>query len=55
MSGSDIFFAALHPNARIIVTMPKFQQIKEIYFQGEGGLHSHLAKINKEIYEKLIE
>jgi len=55
MSGSDIYFAALHPNARIIVTMPKFQQVKEIYFQGEGGLHSHLAKMDKEIYEKLIE
>ena len=54
MSGSDIHFAALNPNSRIIVTMPKFQQIKEIYFQGEGGLHSHLANMDKDVYEKLI-
>jgi len=54
MSGSDIHFAALNPNSRIIVTMPKFQQIKEIYFQGEGGLHSHLAKMDREVYEKII-
>lgn len=54
MSGSDIHFAALNKNSRIIVTMPKFQQIKEIYFQGEGGLHSHLAKMDKNVYEKLI-
>jgi len=54
MSGSDIHFATLHPNSHIIVTMPKFQQVKEIYFHGEGGLHSHLARMNKEIYEKII-
>ena len=54
MSGSDIHFAALIPNARIIVTMPKFQQVKEIYFQGEGGLHSHLARMPKEIYNSLV-
>jgi hypothetical protein len=54
MSGSDIRFAAFNPNSRIIITMPKFQQIKEIYFQGEGGLHSHLAKMDKDVYEKLI-
>jgi len=54
MSGSDIHFAALHPNSRIIVTMPKFQQVKEIYFQGEGGLHSHLANMDKDVYEKII-
>jgi len=54
MSGSDVHFAALHPNSRIIVTMPKFQQIKEIYFQGEGGLHSHLANMDKDVYERLI-
>ena len=55
MSGDDIHFAAHHPNSRIIVTMPKFQQVKEIYFQGEGGLHSHLARMDKEIFEKLID
>ena len=54
MSGDDIYFAALHPNSRIIVTMPKFQQVKEIYFQGEGGLHSHLARMPKDIYNNLI-
>jgi len=54
MSGDDIRFAALHPNSRVIVTMPKFQQVKEIYFQGEGGLHSHLARMPKEVYNSLI-
>ena len=54
MSGDDIRFAALNPNSRVIVTMPKFQQVKEIYFQGEGGLHSHLARMPKEIYDILI-
>lgn len=42
------------PGARIIVTMPKWGQVKEIYFQGEGGLHQHLARMDKEVYEKLI-
>jgi len=54
MSGDDIHFAALNPNSRVIVTMPKFQQVKEIYFQGEGGLHSHLARMPKEVYNSLI-
>jgi phage FluMu gp28-like protein len=55
MSGSDIHFAAHNPNSRIIVTMPKFQQVKEIYFQGEGGIHSHLARMDKDVYDKLIQ
>lgn len=54
MSGDDIRYAALHSNSRVIVTMPKFQQVKEIYFQGEGGLHSHLARMDKEIFNALI-
>jgi phage FluMu gp28-like protein len=54
MSGSDIHYAALHPNSRVIVTMPKFQQVKEIYFQGEGGLHTHLARMDKETFNELI-
>jgi len=54
MSGDDLHYAAAHPNARIIVTMPKWQQVKEIYFQGEGGLHQHLARMDKDVYEKLI-
>jgi len=55
MSGSDIYFAAHNPNSRIIVTMPKFQQVKEIYFQGEGGIHSHLARMDKDVYDKLVQ
>jgi phage FluMu gp28-like protein len=55
MSGDDIYFAVHHPNSRIIVTMPKFQQVKEIYFQGEGGLHSHLARMDKDVYDSLIQ
>ena len=35
--------------------MPKFQQVKEIYFQGESGLHSHLARMDKNVYNNLIE
>lgn len=54
MSGSDIYFAAHHPGATIIVTMPKFQQIKEVYFQGESGLHAHLWRMPKKYYDTLI-
>ncbi|MFQ6115708.1 MAG: terminase large subunit domain-containing protein [bacterium] len=54
MSGDDLRFAATHPNARIIVTMPKWQQVKEIYFQGGGGLHEHLARMDEDVYERLI-
>jgi phage FluMu gp28-like protein len=54
MSGSDLHFAVLHPNSTVIVTMPKAQQVKEIYFQGEGGLHSHLARMDEDVYEKLV-
>lgn len=54
LSGSDIYFAATHPNSTILVVMPKFQQIKEIYFQGEGGLYEHLARMKKEVYEEII-
>jgi phage FluMu gp28-like protein len=54
MSGSDIHFAATVPNSTILVIMPKYQQIKEIYFQGEGGLHEHLARMEKKIYKALI-
>ena len=55
MSGSDIHFAAFHPGAVIIITMPKFGQIKEIYFQGEAGLHAHLARMDDKVYDVLIE
>jgi phage FluMu gp28-like protein len=55
MSGDDIFFAATHPNSTVLVIMPKFNQTKEIYFQGEGGLHDHLARMDKEIYECIIK
>jgi len=54
MSGDDIRFAATVPNSTILVIMPKYQQIKEIYFQGEGGLHEHLDRMDKDVYESLI-
>ena len=41
--------------ATIIVTMPKYDQIKEIYFQGEAGLHAHLSQMDDEYYDALIE
>ena len=55
MSGDDIYFSATHPNSVILVIMPKFQQIKEIYFQGEGGLHEHLARMDREVFEYIIK
>jgi len=55
MSGDDIRFAATHPNSVILVIMPKHQQVKEIYFQGEGGLHDHLARMDREVFEYLIK
>jgi hypothetical protein len=54
MSGDDIHFASLNPKATILCIMPKYQQIKEIYFQGEGGLHEHLARMDKKVYKALI-
>lgn len=55
MSGDDIRFAANNPNSTILVIMPKLQQTKEIYFQGEGGLHDHLARMNPEDFEDIIK
>ena len=55
MSGDDIHFAATHPNSTILVIMPKHQQTKEIYFQGEGGLHQHLARMNREVFDAIIK
>lgn len=52
MSGDDIWYAMHHPNSKIIVTMPKFQQIKEIYFQ---ALHEHLAKMPRDVYDAYVE
>ena len=58
MSGADIHFAAHHPGSTTIITMPKYQQIKEIYFQSEAGLHAHLARMPREpkdYYNALID
>ena len=55
MSGDDISFASNNPNSVILAIMPKFQQTKEIYFQGEGGLHEHLARMDEKDYEFLIK
>ena len=52
MSGEDIWYAMHHPNSKIIVTMPKFQQIKEIYFQ---ALHEHLARMPRDVYDAYVE
>jgi hypothetical protein len=54
MSGSDIHFAATVPKSTILVIMPKYQQVKEVYFQGEGGLHEHLARMDRKVYKALI-
>ena len=54
MSGSDIHFAATVPKSTVLVIMPKYQQVKEVYFQGEGGLHEHLARMDRKVYKYLI-
>lgn len=54
MSGSDIHFAATVPNSTILVIMPKHEQIKEVYFQGEGGLHEHLARMVRKAHKAII-
>ncbi len=52
MAGDDLHFAMHNGNAKVIVTMPKYQQIKEIYFQ---AYHEHLARMDRDIYEAYIE
>ena len=52
MSGDDLHFGMHNSNCKIIVTMPKYQQIKEIYFQ---AFHEHLARMDHEIYDAYIE
>jgi phage FluMu gp28-like protein len=55
MTGSDLHFAALHPRSVILCTMPKFTQIKEIYFQDlDAGLHGQLERLDGDVYEALI-
>jgi len=55
-TADDIYYAATHPRSKIIVTMPKFQQVKEVYFQDlESGLHSHLARMPDAYYDLLIK
>ncbi len=54
MSGSDLHLAATVPNSVILVIMPKFAQTKEIYFQGEGGLHQHLARMDRNVFKAII-
>jgi hypothetical protein len=55
-TADDIHYAVTHPRSKIIVTMPKFQQVKEVYFQDlESGLHSHLARMNRAFHDLLIE
>ncbi|MDH5483360.1 MAG: terminase family protein [Candidatus Bathyarchaeota archaeon] len=54
MTGDDIHFAATNKRAVILAMMPKFTQTKEIYFQGEGGLHEHLARMDKKFYDYII-
>jgi len=52
MSGDDLYYAMQYPNSKIIVTMPKFQQIKEIYFQ---AFHEHLARMPKKYHDSYVE
>lgn len=52
MSGDDLYYAMHNPNSKIIVTMPKFQQIKEIYFQ---AFNEHLARMDQTIYNAYVD
>ncbi|MDH5461660.1 MAG: terminase family protein [Candidatus Bathyarchaeota archaeon] len=52
MAGTDLHHAARTPSTTIICTMPKFQQVKEIYFY---ALHEHLARMPEDKYEDLID
>jgi phage FluMu gp28-like protein len=52
MAGDDLYFAMHYANIKIIVTMPKYQQIKEIFFQ---AFHEHLARVSREIYDAYVE
>ena len=54
MSGHDLYFAATHHGSKILVIMPKAGQTKEIYFQGEGGLHDHIARMDEKIRDAII-
>lgn len=53
-SGADIWFAANNPGTTTIITMPKFSQIKEVYFQSDAGLHAHLHRMPSRYYDALI-
>lgn len=52
MSGDDLYYAMHYPGSKIIVIMPKYQQIKEIYFQ---AFHEHLARLDRETYDDYVE
>src|SRR3990170_4665301 len=52
MAGDDLYYAMHCPGSKIIVIMPKYQQIKEIYFQ---AFHEHLARLDREIYDACVE
>ena len=56
MTADDIYYAATHPNSKILVTMPKYMQVKEVYFQDlDAGLHSHLNRMDDYYYDFLIK
>jgi len=52
MSGDDLFYSMHCPNSKIIVTMPKFQQINEIYFQ---AFHEHLGRMKSDLYDAYVQ
>ena len=52
MTADDIYYAVTHPNSKILVTMPKYMQVKEVYFQDlDAGLHSHLNRMDDYYYD----
>lgn len=54
LSGDDIYDCVVNPKFTVIVTMPKFQQIKEVYFQSEAGLQGHIDRMPDKYRNALI-
>lgn len=45
----------MNPNRLTIVTGPKLDQLKDVYFGSEAGLRGHFSRMDTKIYEELVE
>jgi phage FluMu gp28-like protein len=55
LAGYCIWYAMTHPRSTIIVCMPKFNQTKEIFFQSDVGLHSHIERMDLDVRRAFVE